>query len=176
MKKGYSVIEILVVVGIFAVLGILVTQSVSLSLRSSKKSDSLVFVKQEVDYAADNIARLLQMAASVSGCAGDGAQVSALGFRDIGGNLGDFACLDTPPFSIGGTDPRIASSSGSTPNYQRMTSTNLNITNCTFSCYLSNSQLYVEFDVSANAKNTASEENSQYSLSKKILVRSSQKK
>ncbi|KKQ74848.1 MAG: hypothetical protein US97_C0055G0001, partial [Microgenomates group bacterium GW2011_GWF1_38_5] len=48
MKRGYSVVEILVVVGIFAVMAVIATQSVSLSLKSSKKSDSTMLVRNEL--------------------------------------------------------------------------------------------------------------------------------
>src|SRR3972149_6807058 len=163
MRKGYSIIEILVVIAVFVVLGILATQSISLSLQSSKKSDSIVLVKQELDNAAGSIERLLQTASytitSVD-CVAENATAS-VGFRDSKGARGDIACLDTSPLNFYGssTDPRIASSSGETIRYnQRYTSGRIQITNCSFSCYTQNSTTYIDFTVTANAKGISSGE------------------
>ncbi|KKQ73426.1 MAG: hypothetical protein US95_C0056G0009 [Candidatus Woesebacteria bacterium GW2011_GWB1_38_5] len=65
MKRGYSVVEILVVVGIFAVMAVIATQSVSLSLKSSKKSDSTMLVRNELDYTAGSIERNFQFASAI---------------------------------------------------------------------------------------------------------------
>lgn len=181
MKKGYSVIEILVVVGVFAIIGILATQSTTLSLRSSRKSDSSVLVKQELDNSAGNIERLLQTAGSViieRDCVTDHTATSSVGFRNSTGMRGDIACIDSPPNNFfGSADPRIASSSGETVNYKlRLTSDKINITNCKFECYSQNSQIYIDFSVTANAKGTSGSEDAVVTTSKKILVRGAGRK
>lgn len=65
-RSGYSLIEILIVIGIFAVLSVVSTQAVLLSLRGAKKSESIVNVKEELDYASDIISRQLQSALTIS--------------------------------------------------------------------------------------------------------------
>lgn len=51
MKKGYSLIELLIVIAIFAILSIVVTQSVITSLKSSRKSESTIKAKESLSYA-----------------------------------------------------------------------------------------------------------------------------
>ena len=176
MKKGYSVIEILVVIGVFSALAILATQSISLSLRSSKKGDAVVNVKQELDNASDNISRMLQTA-NVIYCP-DAIATPSVGFRNIGGFRGDIACLDSDPYHFGGSaDTRVASSSGNSINYnKRLTSTRIDITNCSFYCVTQNSQLYIDFSITAIARGIPSSEGASASSSRKILVKSATRK
>jgi prepilin-type N-terminal cleavage/methylation domain-containing protein len=181
MKKGFSVIEVLVVVGVFAIIGILATQSTTLSLRSTKKSDSIVLVKQELDNASGNIERLLQTASAViigKDCTTDHTATPSVGFRNSNGFRGDIACIDSPPSDFpSNNDPRIASSSGETINYnQRLTSSKILITECSFICFSQNSQTYVDFSISANAKGIVGAEGASVTTSKKILVRGANRK
>ena len=181
MKRGYSVVEILVVVGIFAVMAVIATQSVSLSLKSSKKSDSTMLVRNELDYTAGSIERNFQFASAiiVPGCTDQGGDATlsatpSAGFRDMKGYRGDVACLDIATgFYILNNDKRIASSSGETISYkQRLTSPNIDISNCSFSCTKQGEQIYLEFTVGAIGKNATLEENTNpITISKKILVR-----
>jgi len=177
MKNGYSVIEILVVIGVFAVLGIIATQSVNLSLTSSKKSDSVTTVKQELDYAAGNIERNLQVASEIY-CPINVATPS-VGFRNAKGYRGDYACLDMPGYDFydDDNDKRIASSSGESPFFnQRLTSGNINISDCSFTCTSVGTQKYVDFSVTATIKGLSSSEGALVTTSKKILVKEIGKK
>ncbi len=181
MRKGYSIIELLVVIGVFAVLAVIASQSVNLSLRSSKKSNSIVLVKQELDNSAGNIERLLQTANTVfigKDCTTDHTATPSVGFRNSLGRRGDIACIDSYPNNfIGSSDPRIASSSGETVNYiQRLTSNKIQITSCQFICYNQNSQTYVDFSIRANAKGVTGVEGAVVESSRKILIRSAIKK
>src|SRR4030043_751743 len=75
---GYSIIEILIVIGIFAIFSVVVTQSVILSLRGTKKSGSVVTVKEDLEYAASTIERVLQNATSITDpnpCSGTQAHI-----------------------------------------------------------------------------------------------------
>ncbi len=189
MKKGFSVIEILVVVGVFAVLGIIATQSINLSLKSSKKGDSMVLVKQELDNVAGNIVRLLQTASSVivPNCNSAGTATPSVGFRNSAGRRGDIACIDTSTIDVvAGTvdfynlgsskDTRIASSSASpaseTINYrQRLTSNKIEITSCRFMCYTQDAKTYLDFSVAAKARGITGIEGASVETSRKILIR-----
>ena len=61
-RLGFSLIEMLIVVGIFSVLAIIITQTLASSLRSSKKSDNLGKVRENVEYAMNYIERSLRTA------------------------------------------------------------------------------------------------------------------
>lgn len=52
----------LIVVGVFAVLGVVMTQTLASSLRGSKKSENLGIVRENVEYAMNYIERTLRMA------------------------------------------------------------------------------------------------------------------
>ena len=67
-NTGISLIEILIVVTIFSVLGILVTQSVALTLQGSKKSEVMIAVRENLDYSIGIIERQIRNANSVTGC------------------------------------------------------------------------------------------------------------
>jgi len=63
--RGYSILELLVAVGVFAVVGIVAVNSLASSFTSSKKSDALSDVKSDVDYALSTMERLLRNAQSI---------------------------------------------------------------------------------------------------------------
>jgi type II secretory pathway pseudopilin PulG len=183
-KKGYSVIEILVVVGVLAILGILASQTVSLSLTSSKKNDSLVDIKQELDRVSGNIERLLQTANVVIigvNCTTVNA-TSSVGFKNNKGFRGDIACLDmNTGFYVLNKDKRVASSSsgmagGGIEYNDRMTSDKIDITSCGFNCYSNGNTTYIDFNIKGQIKGLTGSEGSSYQAAKKILVKSAVKK
>ena len=61
-KKGYSLIEMLVVIGIFALLGTLVAQILITSMRASRKSESINMVRGSLDYAISVMERQIRNA------------------------------------------------------------------------------------------------------------------
>jgi len=65
-NSGLSLIEILIVITIFAVIGILSTRSVFLTLRGAKKSDSLVRVRENVNNALSVIERQIRNSEKVT--------------------------------------------------------------------------------------------------------------
>jgi prepilin-type N-terminal cleavage/methylation domain-containing protein len=66
--KGVSFIEILVVIAIFAILGVLVARITVVTLRSSNKSDSLVKVRENMDFSLAVMERGLRNATAVVPC------------------------------------------------------------------------------------------------------------
>jgi Tfp pilus assembly protein PilE len=128
MSKGISLIEILIVVTIFAVLGILVSSSIILTLQGSKKSENLVSVRENLDYSMSIIERQVRNADSIE-C----TSASILSYMDENGKPGSFSCN-----TVSG-DSYIASGSA------RMTSSTV-IATCSFSCNLGDSvsQPYVD--------------------------------
>lgn len=100
MNKGLSLLEILVVITIFSVLGILVSQSVILTVRGTKKSESLVSVRENVNYAMGVIERQVRNSDKIV-C--EESTETNLSYVDQEGNASDFWCV------IGGNDSYIAS-------------------------------------------------------------------
>src|SRR3989344_7124986 len=88
---GFSLIEILVVVAIFAVLGVLSTRSIFLTVRSSKKSDSLVRVRESVNYSLAILERQIRNAQSVD-CAGSSS--TNLVYTALEGEATFFSCAE----------------------------------------------------------------------------------
>lgn len=119
---GFSLIEMLVVVGIFAVVALVSTQSVLLTIRSSRKSESLVYIRQNLDYALSVMERHLHAAKGVT-CT---SSTTVTYTDDLGTSpLPTFSCVDT---AAGGDPGYVASNSA------RLTSANVDVTGCTFTC------------------------------------------
>jgi len=119
MQKGISLLEILVAVAIFAVLGVMVTRSIALTLRGSKKSELTLKVRENISYSLSVIERQLRNADSITSCNDDMRVV----YIDSFGNSGSFSCE-----GMDGGDAYIASGSA------RLTSNEVKITKCTFNC------------------------------------------
>lgn len=120
-EKGMSLIEILVVITIFAVLGVIVSGSLILTIQGTQKSESQIRVRENLNYSMDVMQRNLRSANSISDCAGTvGAKL--INYYDQYGNLTRFSCLT----DSNGT--YIASGSA------RITSDSVSVTSCSFTC------------------------------------------
>lgn len=116
--KGFSLIEILIVTSIFSVVGILSTRAILLTMRGAKKSDSLVRVRENVNYALSIIERQVRNSESVT-CT---ASTTVLSYVSLEGTSTTFSCVTN------GIDKYIASGSA------RITSSDISITSCSFRC------------------------------------------
>lgn len=122
-ERGMSLMEVLVVITIFAVLGILVTQSVALTLQGSRKSESIVKARENLDYSLSIIERQIRSAGSItSPCPNPGADKS-ISYLDQNGDPGSFSCVNT-----GAVNSYIASGSA------RLTNDAVKVTSCSFVC------------------------------------------
>lgn len=119
--NGLSLIEILVVISVFAVIGILSTRSIFLTLRGAKKSDSLVRVRENVNYAMGIIERQIRNAESLETVC-DGTPKSSITYIALEGVSTSFSCQNMS------ADGYIASGSA------RLTSSDIDITSCSFTC------------------------------------------
>lgn len=97
---GFSLIEMLVVVFVFSVLGVVSTQILALSLRSAKKSESIIEVKSNLEYTLSNMERLLRNAKNI-----EPSTTTKLNYKDSEDRLAWFECVTS------GTDTYIASGS-----------------------------------------------------------------
>lgn len=120
-SKGISFIEILVVVAIFAVLGILVSRITLLTLRGSSKSDAVVKVRENLDYAIAIMERNIRNADKVEPC--PNPDTSRLDYVGSDGGPTSFSCV-----GVGTDTGYIASGSA------RLTGTDVKINECNFFC------------------------------------------
>ena len=152
--SGFSLVETLVVITLFAIIGILSTRAIVISVQGSKKGSASVTVRENLNYSLAVIERLLRNANDITACSG--TQIS---YHDEGGVLANFSCVT-------GNNGYIASASA------RLTSTEVAVTACSFVCDLLSVPPSVTIDVTARDKNTTSpKEGAQMTVSSKILLR-----
>lgn len=157
---GISLIEILIVIGIFAVLGILSTRVVLLSLQGSKKGDAQIKVRENLDYAISIIERQLRNAGSISPCPNTNRLV--ISYSDSNSISTSFSCLNV------GSAGYIASGSA------RLTGEEIKVTACSFTCTAGEGSLppKVAIDIQAvDAASQGSKEGATVSISTEINLR-----
>ena len=138
IKKGFSLIETLVVVVMFAVLATIASQSTVMSLRSARKSDSLSDVRDNLDNAVSVMERGLRNSQGIITCT-SGTRVD---FIDEYERLTYFSCL--------GMSSNGYISSGSA----RLTSDQIDIEICSITCTTPASSAPTSVDISLTATNS----------------------
>mgnify|MGYP001594650556 CR=1 FL=1 len=138
MKKGVSLIEILIVVAIFAVLGILISRVILTTLMGSSRSDNLVKVRDNIDYTLSVMERQIRNAESVSPC--PNPDTTRIDFRDSNGIAAFFACTNV------GASGYVASGSA------RLTNDEVAITACSLVCTAASGRVPPAVDISLEAR------------------------
>jgi hypothetical protein len=152
-ENGISLLEILVVVSIFAFLGILITRSVLLTIGGGKKSESLIGVRENLNYSLGIIERNLRNANSIVGCGDSTSQIS---YTDSDGNFGTFSC---------GTG-YIASGSA------RLSNDAVSVTSCSITCAsASGTPSSITISLEATSASASGLENSTVTATTQILLR-----
>lgn len=155
-QKGVSLLEILVVMTIFSILAILATRGVLLTLRGSRKSDSLGRVRENVDYALSIMERELRNADDVT-CTSS----TLVTYETKQGVSATFSCesLDA--------DGYIASSSA------RLTNEEVDISSCSFTCSAGTADIppSVSINISGQDANLEAEEQAQVTTTTRIYLR-----
>lgn len=113
---GMSLIEILVVITIFAVMGVVVARAVILTVGGSKKSESIVKVRENLNYAMGIVERQIRNANSIPTCPNSDSKV--IDYIDQYGKATSFSC---------GAD-YVASGSA------RLTNNEIIVSGCSFIC------------------------------------------
>ncbi len=88
-KQGYSLIEMLIVVAIFALLALVVTQSMIATLGESRKSEAIVRVRENLFYTSSLFERQVRNANSITFC-----NNTNLAFLDETNSAVTIRCLD----------------------------------------------------------------------------------
>lgn len=161
LSRGVSLLEILVAVSVFAVLGILITRSVLLTLGGGKKTESLIRVRENVNYSIGVIERQLRNANSIIDCTN--TDTSRISYTDQSGNVASFSCVD---IGISDTVGYIASGSA------KLSSDGVDFTNCSFLCALGDgSPSSVTIVVEAKDANSSGIENSIVTTTSQVFLR-----
>lgn len=137
-KKGVSLFETLIVIVLFAALGLLTTRIILLSLRGSTKSSAIVRVRENLDYAISVIERNVRNADSLLPCTSD-----TITYVDSNSKTGYFKCFE------GEKDGYVASGSA------RLTNTDISITSCTITCETESSSDMPWVEISLAGKDAA---------------------
>lgn len=131
-NSGFSLIETLVVVGLFAVIGIVVAQSTAVSLQGSRKADASSKVRENLNQAINVMERQLRSAKAITSpvCSTGGTSSTSINYTDQRGNPGSFTCYPEPNCT---SNSYVASPSAGTPLNLTSVET-LCITACQFTC------------------------------------------
>jgi prepilin-type N-terminal cleavage/methylation domain-containing protein len=123
-RAGFSLIEMLVVLFVFSILAVVSSQALTLTLRGSRKSESVTQSRENIQYAMNVMDRLIKSAKDLT-CT-TSTPNDRVDYVDEYGNAAYFECLTSNGNSY------IASNSASA----RLTSDQVNITNCSqvFTC------------------------------------------
>lgn len=119
--SGISLIEIMIVIVVFTILGVLTTNAVFLTLRGTQKSQSIQKVRERMNYVVSIIQRQIRGAQRIIDCP-NADPFSRIDFINEDGFASSFSCLNP------GEDGYIASGSA------RLTSDDISITSCSFIC------------------------------------------
>ena len=159
-NKGFSFIEILVVIGVFAALAVIATQIVAIVITGSKKSESLSGVRSNVDYAFNVMERQIRGATTLDCAASTTTSIVYTDEDDVDSEL---ACT-------GGIDGYISL------NSERITSDSVSVdcTNSVFSCTppSGTSPPTVDVTVVATSANIVGDEGAYIMTSSKFSLRS----
>jgi len=160
MKKGFSIIEIIVVIGLFSVLATVASQATILSLRGARKSDASSEVRENLDFTVSVMERQLRNSRSIaSGC--DGSTLQYIDYIDQSDTFTSFECKDV------GLNGFVASDSA------RLTSSEISITDCQFVCNSASAGLppSIDIKITASNKNASGVESSEVGVDTRIMLR-----
>jgi prepilin-type N-terminal cleavage/methylation domain-containing protein len=157
---GWSLIELLVVVAVFAIVALLTTQALVHSLRGSRKSEFIGRVRENLDFSLAVIERHLHSAQSI-GCPNS----ETINYDDSEGVAASFTCVDID--GSGGDIGYIASSSA------RLTVDDVDVISCSFVCDPGEVGVppSVTMSITAEDANALGAEGAQVTMDTKILLR-----
>lgn len=143
MQKAFTLIELVVVMGLIAMLGTITTVMLVATLQSAKKAASVGLVKNEGTYVVNVMTQMLKFSTDVTVC---GTNSVTFQPRADGSNAAVFSCVDD-----GGGKSHIASNSAS------LTSDKVEMTTCAISCDALVKYVNVSFDLQVKNATFATE-------------------
>lgn len=149
--RGMSLIELIVVLGVFTLLLTVAAQSFFASLRGSNKSQVTTKVKQNADYVLSVMERSLHFATGAS-CAGN--EVS---FTDSDGKSSSFSCANNTVTLDGGS---------------LVSTDDVQVSPCSITCSQDKTTVFLDMTFKAGSDTTTrAEEKSSLNLNTRILLR-----
>lgn len=148
LKKGFSLIELIVVIGLLSLLLLAISSTVLMSIVSSTRIRTVSAVKNSGNYALGQIQSMLRSSKDITSC--DTAS-SSITFVNPDG-----ASTTLTTVLVSGTYTRIASNSA------YLTPTNLNVTSFSLECEPSDTeptQVNISFDMQNNVATLRTTEN-----------------
>lgn len=76
IQKGFSLFEMLVVITVFSLLAVLVTQSMAYSIKGSKKSENIAKMRSSLNYTLDLMERDIRSASSCTDNSGESITIT----------------------------------------------------------------------------------------------------
>jgi len=152
-KRGFSLIEMLIVVLIFGILGVITTQIITLSVRTAGKSESTVKVREDLNHVIGVMERELRNASNVN-CSDDHHTINYL---NAANSWVSFSCA-------GSADSMYVASASAA----QITGTDTSITICNFSCPTDSS---VTIELQANNAAKSGVESAVVDISTQINLR-----
>lgn len=143
MKKGFTLLEILVVLSLFVLVSLLANQVFFSALRGTSKSDATTLVKQNGNYALSVMQRNLYNSRGITGCSS-----GRIIYLDADGNPAYFLCVVAEGTA---TDGYIASGSA------RLTTDDVAVTSCSMTCSPSLPETPREVSISFELKKAVGE-------------------
>lgn len=161
MSDGISLIEILVTVSIFAILGILITRSIFLTVGGSKKSESVIRVRDGLNYSLSVMERQLRNANSILPSSCPNSDKTYLAYYDQSGNQTFFQCVSNAGIGM------IASGSA------YLTSSDINVVGCSLSCTpgTGTSPSVISISLTAKDSSASGTQNASATLNSQINLR-----
>lgn len=131
-EKGMTLLEILVVLTLFATLSVIATQSIFLTLRGSLKGEAIRKTRENLDYAMAVMERNIRNASllNVSQCVPSGTTIAKIDYLDQAGVAASFSCIQQ---SAGPPPTYYIASQSATANL-RVTNDDIDITSCSLTC------------------------------------------
>ncbi len=161
---GFSLIELLVMLGVFSILMMVVAQVLLSSLKSVRKTEASVRVRQNVEYALSVIERHLHSAKGVEVC---NLGMTSINYLTANNVSASFSCITAASLGY------VSSSSASLTS--RLTSEEINVTSCKFDCVddpTDSTPPLVTVTLTASDRNTQGAESAQITQSIKVYLRS----
>ncbi len=158
---GFSIIEMLVVMFLFALLAFIVTQSTLQSFRGTRKVDASSRVRDNLDFAASLVERNVRNAKLITSAC-DGASHASISYTTQTGTTGSYTCS-------GGANQYLSDGTSGA----RITSSDINLTTCTFTC--TSNGVYnppiIDFVFAGTAANAAATDTSFATISRRVILR-----
>lgn len=157
--QGMSLLEILIVVSVFSILGILTARSVIVALRGARKSDSQIKVKENISYAFSIMERQLRGAEGISPC--PNPDTTTISYTTLDNQESTFSCILTEDTGY------IASGSA------RLTSSEVVVESCEITCTQENENYppIISISVTATDDSSAGVEKGTVSVETEIVGR-----